>query len=475
GIIRREMTTPEMAPASERSLRRTALAVSMVSSFLTPFMASSMNVAMPMIGREFGLSAVTLSWVLTAYTLTAAMFLVPFGRLADIAGRKRIFALGLSLDICGATIGSLAPSAALLILARGLQGVGGAMIFGTGIAILTSVYPPGARGRALGLNTAAVYSGLSLGPVLGGFIVHASGWRAIFLVTIPIAATALALALFRLKGEWAEARGEKFDLIGAAVFGAGLVSLMYGFSRLPSPLGFALIAAGLAALALFVFLELRLPGPLIDLGLFRRNRIFAFSNLAALFNYSATAAVAFLMSLYLQYIKGLPPHKAGFVLVAQPIVMALTSPFAGRLSDRTEPRLIASAGMALSAVGLLLFSFIGPETDFGFIVGTLVCLGLGFGLFSSPNTNAVMSSVEKRHLGIASASLGTMRLTGQMMSAGITMMIFALVMGRAPITPALYPLFLRSTHIAFIFFAALCLAGIFASLARGNRPPDRPL
>ena len=470
-----DMATVERAQSSDRSLRRTALAVSMVSSFLTPFMASSMNVAMPLIGKEFGLSAVTLSWILTAYTLTAAMFLIPFGRLADITGRKQIFALGLSLDMCGATIGALAPSALLLILARALQGVGGAMIFGTGVAILTSVYPPGTRGRALGLNTAAVYSGLSLGPVLGGFIVHASGWRAIFLVTIPVAATALGLVVFKLKGEWAEARGERFDLAGAVVLGAGLVSLMYGLSRFPSFLGFALVAAGFAALALFVVLELRLRVPLIDLGLFRRNRIFAFSNLAALFNYSATAAVAFLMSLYLQYIKGLPPYKAGFVLVAQPIVMALTSPFAGRLSDRTEPRLIASLGMALSAAGLLLFSLLGPATGFIFIIASLVCLGFGFGLFSSPNTNAIMSSVEKRHLGIASASLGTMRLTGQMMSAGITMMIFALVMGRAPITPALYPLFLLSARVAFIFFAVLCVAGIFASLARGNRAPDRPL
>ncbi len=440
----------------------------MVSAFLTPFMASSMNVAMPLIGKEFGLSAVTLGWVLTAYTLTAAMFLVPFGRLADLVGRKRIFALGLSLDIAGAAIGALAPSAFLLILARAVQGVGGAMIFGTGVAILTSVYPPGVRGHALGLNTAAVYTGLSLGPVLGGFIVHAWGWRSVFLVTIPVAATALVLTIFRLKGEWADARGEGFDLSGSVIFGAGLVSLMYGFSRLPSTPGIILTAAGVLALAGFVVFELRIPTPLLDLRLFRHNRIFAFSNLAALFNYSATAAVAFLMSLYLQYIKGLPPQKAGLVLVAQPIIMAVTSPFAGRLSDRTEPRLIASLGMALSAAGLLLFSFLGPATSFGFIIGSLICLGLGFGLFSSPNTNAVMCSVEKRHLGIASASLGTMRLTGQMLSAGTAMMIFALVMGRAPIEPAAYPLFLRSVHVAFLFFAALCVAGVFASLARGD-------
>ena len=469
------MTTPLTVPAADRSLRRTALAVSMVSSFLTPFMASSLNVAMPLIGREFGLRAVTLAWTLTIYTLAAAMFLVPFGRLADLVGRKRIFTIGLGVDIAGALIGAFAPSAPVLLLGRAVQGFGGAMIFGTGVAILTSVHPPGGRGRALGLNTAAVYTGLSLGPVLGGFLVHAWGWRSVFLATVPIASTGLVLALTRLKGEWADARGEGFDLGGAALLGAGLVALMFGFSRLPTVPGAVITSAGILTLAAFVACELRQPAPLLDLRLFRHNRIFAFSNLAALFNYSATSAVAFLMSLYLQYIKGLPPQKAGLILVAQPIVMALTSPFSGRLSDRTQPRLIASAGMALSAGGLLLFSFIGPATGFGFIVGTLICLGLGFGLFSSPNTNAVMCSVEMRHLGVASAALGTMRLTGQMLSSGITMMIFAVVIGQAAIEPSVYPLFLRSAHIAFVFFAVLCVAGIFASLARGDRPSDRPL
>jgi len=458
----------------ERTRQRTALAVSMVSSFLTPFMASSMNMAMPLIGREFGLSAVALGWVLTAYTLAAAMFLVPFGRLADLKGRRRIFCLGLGLDIAGATLGALAPSAALLILARAVQGVGGAMIFGTGVAILTSVFPPGGRGRALGLNTAAVYAGLSLGPVLGGFIVQAAGWRTVFLATIPIAATGLGLAGFRLKGEWAEARGERFDVPGAIAFGLGLVSLMAGFSRLPSLPGAALTSAGALILTAFVGLEMRLPSPLLDLRVFRRNRIFAFSNLAAFLNYSATSAVAFLMSLYLQSVRGLPPQKAGLVLIAQPAVMALTSPLAGRLSDRVEPRIIASLGMALSAAGLFLFSFLRAGTGLGAVIASLVCLGFGFGLFASPNTNAVMCSVERRHLGIASAALGTMRLTGQMMSAGMVMMIFALIMGRAPIEPSVTPLFLRSARTAFAFFAVLCVAGVFASLARGDRASGIP-
>ena len=343
------------------------------------------------------------------------------------------------------------------------------MIFGTGFAILTSVFPPGERGKAIGMNTAAVYIGLSSGPILGGFLTHSFGWRSIFWVTIPIAAAAFSVTLGRLKGEWAEARGERFDWIGSAAYGSGLIALMYGFSRLPSFSGLALTVAGAAGLAVFVWIESRIKNPVFDMRLFRNNRIFAFSNLAALINYSATSAVSFLVSLYLQYIKGLPPQKAGLVLIAQPVVMAACSPFAGRLSDRIEPRIIASAGMGFTCLGLVFLIFLGDDTGFPYIVGGLLCLGFGFGLFSSPNMNAIMGAVDKRFYGVASASVGTMRLCGQMLSAGVTMMIFSLFMGRVPIHPELYPLFLRSLKTAFTLFAFLCLGGVFASLARGNR------
>jgi MFS family permease len=202
--------------------------------------------------------------------------------------------------------------------------------------------------------------------------------------------------------------------------------------------------------------------------LFRKNTVFAFSNLAALINYSATFAVGFLLSLYLQYIKGLAEQSAGFILVSQPVVMAVFSPFAGRLSDRIEPRLVASTGMALTAAGLFLLTFLNENTALGFIVAILVLLGLGFALFSSPNTNAVMSSVEKKFYGVASGTLGTMRLTGQMLSMGIAMLIFAVYVGEVQITAQYYPPFLSGIRAAFFIFAVLCFGGVFASLARGR-------
>ncbi len=432
-------------------------------------MASALNVAMPVIAKEFSLNAVALGWVPTAYMLAAAMFLVPFGRLGDIVGRKKIFVYGIAVYAFGSVAAALSSAGLVFIAARSVQGIGGAMIFGTGVAILTSVFPPGERGKAIGLNTAAVYIGLSSGPILGGFLTHSLGWRSVFWITVPVAAAAFAVTLWKLEGEWAEARGEGFDWRGSLAFGGGLVALMYGFSRLPSLPGLAFTLGGLAGLGLFIWIESRVRAPVFDLRLFRNNRIFAFSNLAALINYSATSAVSFLVSLYLQYIKELSPQEAGLVLVAQPVVMAICSPAAGRLSDRVEPRWIASLGMGFTCVGLLLFSFLGEGTTFPFIVGGLLCLGLGFGLFSSPNTNAIMGAVERKFYGVASASVGTMRLSGQMLSAGTTMMLFALFMGRVPIQPSLYPLFLKSMKTAFTLFAVLCFGGIFASLARGDR------
>ncbi len=453
----------------DRDVQRAALVVSTLSGFLTPYMGSAVNVALPAIAAEFSLKAVTLGWVATAYMLAAAVFLVPLGRLADIRGRKKVFLLGVTLFTGASVLAAMAPSAAALIAFRALQGLGGAMIFGTSMAILTCVYPHGERGRAIGISTAAVYLGLSLGPVLGGFLVHRFGWRSVFLAVVPVGLAGIILTLTRLRGEWDEARGEKFDALGSAVFGTGLAALMYGFSRLPSLLGGALVAAGLALLGTFILWEKRVAAPVLDVRLFRANRVFAFSNAAALINYSATSAVAFLLSLYLQYIKGLPPHRAGLVLVAQPLVMALFSPLAGKASDRLEPRVVASVGMAISSVGLLALVFLGPETSIGFITAALLGLGFGFALFSSPNTNAVMCSVERRAYGVASSTLATMRLTGQMLSLGISVLIIALFVGNVRIGPGNLPLFLKSARTAFAVFGALCVLGVFASLARGNR------
>jgi len=448
--------------------KRVVLFIATLSSFLTPFMGSAITVALPSIGREFAVDAVLLGWVTTAYLLAAAMFLVPFGRIADIYGRKKIFTCGMAVFALSLFLSANSTSLPLLVSFQALQGIGGAMIYGTSLAILTSAFPLGERGKVLGINAAATYSGISLGPFLGGVLTERFSWRSIFLAGLFLCLMIIAIVFGKLKGEWAGARGERFDLIGSVIYSLSLAAMIYGFSLLPSTFGMLLILAGGLGLLAFFIWETRVKDPVLNVHLFLSNRVFAFSNLAALINYSATFAVSFLLSLYLQYVKGLSPQSAGLVLLAQPAVQAVMSPFSGRLSDKVEPRIVASAGMTLTFAGLFLFAFLNEGTALNLIVANLSLLGLGFALFSSPNTNAVMSSVEKRFYGVASGTLGTMRLIGQTLSMAVAMLILTLYLGRVQITPEQYPLFLEGVRTVFMVFSVLCFLGVFASLVRGR-------
>jgi EmrB/QacA subfamily drug resistance transporter len=439
-----------------------------LASFLAPFIGASINVALPAIGSEFSLDAISLSWITTSFLLASAAFLIPFGRLADMIGRKRVFLAGVLLFSFSSLFLAISPAATWLFVFRVVQGMASAMLFSTAVAILISVYPVTERGKVLGINVASVYLGLSLGPFLGGLLTQYWGWRSIFILCVALGALIAFFVIWKLPGEWQGAPGETFDLIGSAIYALSLIALMYGFSTLPDRLGVGLLAGGLIGLIGFAVWETRTTSPVLNLRLFRHNRVFALSGLAALIHYGATYSVSMLLSLYLQYIKELSPRDAGLILVAQPVMQMLFSPLAGRLSDRIEPRLIASTGMGLTAVGLCLFSFLGDETRIGSIVAILLLMGFGFALFSSPNTNAIMGAVERQFYGVASATVGTMRSIGQMLSMGIVMVLFAVVVGRVEITPAQYSQFLHSVNIAFAIMTALCLAGVFASLARGR-------
>ena len=439
-----------------------------MSSFLTPLALSTVNVALPSIGREFSINALTLSWIATAYILSAAIFLLPFGRLADMYGRKKIFIYGTLVFTVSSFLMGTSKTPEMIIGGRVLQGIGGAMIFGTGIAILTSVFPAGERGKVLGINVAAVYLGLSFGPFLGGILTQHLGWRSIFFLNVPFGIVIMVFSIWKVKGEWAEARGEAFDFIGSLIYSVMLFFIMYGFSILPGARGLTIICFGILGVAAFVYWEQRTKAPILNINLLRTNRAFTLSNMAALIHYGATFSVSFLLSFYLQHIKGLSPQGAGIILVSQPIVQALISPMAGRISDRIEPRIVASLGMSITTAGLFLLAFMETSTPISFIISNLCILGFGFALFSSPNSNAIMSSVENRYFGVASSMLATMRLLGQMFSMGIAMLIFATYLGRVEIAPAYYPHLLKSIQVAFLIFGFLCIVGIFASLTRGN-------
>jgi EmrB/QacA subfamily drug resistance transporter len=448
--------------------RRSILLVATVASFLTPFMGSAVNIALPSIGGELEMDAVLLTWVATAYLLAAAIFLIPFGRLSDLIGRKRVFLWGMAIvTVLNFALG-LALSGWMVVILRFIQGIGAAMIFGTGLALLTAVYPKEQRGSVLGLNVAAVYVGLSIGPAGGGMITELLGWRWVFFSIVPMGLLVIGVTLWRVKGDLAGSEGERFDIKGTLLYSLSITLVLLGFSTLPDRMGMALITAGGLAGFLFLFWGSWAKSPVLDMNLFRRNRVFAYSNLAALIHYSATFAIAFLLSLYLQYVRGMTPWEAGAVILVQPIMMAGFSPLTGRLSDVVEPRVVASIGMAITTAGLAAFVLLAPETDIWMIILVLVIIGIGYALFSSPNTNAVMSSVPAKAYGVASGTVGTMRLLGQVFSMGIATVLFAVLIGRQQITPALHDEFMLAVNTAFAIFAVLCFIGVMASLARGS-------
>ena len=441
-----------------------------MTAFTTPFLSSSVNIALPTINADFSVTdQALLNWVVTGFMLSAAIFVVPFGRIADEFGRKKVFAAGLLIVVVSSLLCSLSNSVYMLIASRAVEGGGSAMIFGTSMAILTSAYPLKERGKVLGINVAVTYAGLSLGPVLGGVITEYLGWRYIYAGIAVYALLVAALAHWKIPEEERCAEKAPFDLPGTALYAAMLISLMYGLSEVQTVMGAGLAVMSLLLMAAFFWWELRSRNPVLKVSIFRKNTVFMFSNLAALINYSATAAVAFMLSLYLHYMKGFPADQAGLILIAQPIMQAVFSPLTGKLSDRMEPRIVASAGMALCAVGLVLFTLISPETSLLLVIAGLMFMGLGFALFSSPNTNAIMSSVEKCDYGVASGMVSTMRLIGQMLSLGIANVIFTTFMGHVEI-PATgpYDTLMHSIQVAFVVMAVLCVLGVVFSLARGN-------
>ncbi len=444
------------------------LAISVVASFTTAFMGSAINVALPSISSEFSSSAVLLGWIATAYILTSVAFLIPVGKLSDIHGRTKFFKSGVLLFAATCLISGLSNSAVMLLVSRAVQGIGLSLIFVNSFAIIVSAFPANKRGKVLGILIASVYTGLSAGPFLGGIITQQFGWRYIFFFSSAVSTIVYFLMLFFITHEWKVAEGQKFDLRGSAIFVTAITSLMLGISFLPNVSGFIAVAFGAGMFYYYKVFSERTEFPVLKLDIFRRNKVFTFSNIAALINYSATAGISFLMSLYLQNVKFMSPRQAGTVLIAQPVLMALFSPLAGRISDKIEPRYVSSAGMFLISACLVMLCFLTAETALLYILLNLAVLGIGFALFSSPNSNAIMSSVEKKDYGTASTILALMRNTGQMLSMAIVIVILSVFMGTAEINPGNHTELILSVKIAFALFAFLCFLGIFASLSRGK-------
>jgi len=387
---------------------------------MSPFDGSVVTIAIPAIASSIRLGLEAAVWVQLAYLLLLTVLLINAGRPADLHGRKRFYTAGFIVFTVGSVLCAVSMSGVQLVLFRGLQGLGAAFISANSPAIVTDAFPREERGKALGINTMAVYTGLTVGPVLGGVLAQNYGWRSIFFVNVPIGIVVVALTTLKLKENMPDERGTGFDLPGAAALSLGLASTLVVLT-LGGVFGWvsatSILLAGLSVVMLLLFVRIErglVRFPTLDLSLFTRNRLFAAANATAFLSYVAVNGVTLMMVIYLESIKGLDAETAGLFLIAQAMPMALLSPLSGWLSDRFGSRVIATLGMGIVSVGLFLFSELNAAAASGLdTVLRLVVVGVGFGLFSSPNTSAVMGSVRQEKLGVAAGTLGTMRFMGQ--------------------------------------------------------------
>ncbi len=468
---------------SERRWR--VLGATAIGAFIAPFDGSVVAIALPRIGPALHLSFVGALWVQLIYLLVLTVALIPAGRLADTWGGLRLYRIGLVVFALASAAAGLSTSTEWLLAARCIQGLGAALLSATSTALVTEAFPQSERGKALGLNVTAVYLGLALGPALGGLLTEQVGWRSIFYVNVPVAAASLALGWGLVSRRHAARPRTRagFDLPGLGLLVIALAAGMAGVSLAPiwgwtAPASLALMLAGATGVIVLVAWESGRADALLDVGLFRRSRLFATANLAALANYVAFSAVTVLTSVFLEVVSGRSPEQAGLVLVAAPAAMVALSWLAGRASDVFGSRWLSSGGMAVIAAGLVMLSQLPAQPVMPELVGELVVVGVGMAAFSSPNTSAVMGSVPRAQLGVASGMLGTMRFLGQALSIGVlgalaTSQLGAggqavLLTGHAESIGAASA-YVSGYHLAMLAGAGIAIVGALASLTRPGR------
>lgn len=438
------------------------LLICTVLSFFTVFAVNAVTIVIPTIAAEYHMSNIMQNWITIIFLLVVAVLSVPAGQITGKYGLRKVTIISTILFIIISIVNVLVTSQEQFLACRLILGIALAFINVTSMAMIVSAFPPEERGTALGINITGVYIGLSLSPVLGGILNYNLGWRSVVLFGVPFLFVILALLLTTIKDEWITFEGIPIDVKGALSYGVGMALFMYGFTILNTRMGMILTVLGVIILIVFAVIEMRQDHPVFDIRFFKNHK-FLSANFASLCAYLATYAVTTILNYHLQYIKGFDSQTAGLILLVAPLCQVVLAPIAGRLSDRFVPQILAAIGMALGTISLFLFSSLDSATSMTFLVAAMIIYGVGFGLFSPPNTNVIMGSVPPNDTSIASASVATMRTVGQAMSMGILTLVFAFIMGDVPIIEQYYPLLIQSCQITCIICVVLCILSVFAS------------
>ncbi|WP_308574640.1 MFS transporter [uncultured Methanosphaera sp.] len=446
----------------EETINKYIIIVSIISSFAVAFTSNAVSVALPIIAHDLNISNIMQNWIVSIYLLIIAAASVPFGKICVKYGLKLTYEIGLIVYMIGAILSGMAPDISVLIISRIIQALGSAILFVNGMALITAQLPENKRGQSIGFTVTGVYIGLALAPTISGILSQNVSWRSVFYVTIPLTLISLFL-LMQIKKEWKMEEEKPIDIRGSLLYVVGIILLMYGFTRINESVGIILFILGILVLAEFIKYELKIKNPIYEIRLFK-NKIYTASNIASLISYFATFVVTYILNYHFQYIHGLDPQTSGIVLVVTPVIMAIIAPISGRLSDKYPPQIITAIGMGLVTIALFILTFLDKTTPFALVLLAMILQGVGFGFFSSPNSNIIMSSVDKDDVGTASASLSTVRTIGQSFSLGLLTVVFAFIMGNVPIIPSNYHLLIQSSQMTMAIATFLCLIAVFLSL-----------
>ncbi|MDU9377039.1 Riboflavin transporter RibZ [Methanocorpusculaceae archaeon Sp1] len=449
-----------MQAAYQYSIRemRMVLVAAALASFLSPFLGSMVNVAIPSIGVTYTASAESLAMLSTAYLISSVVFMVPAARVADIVGRKKIFLAGIFILAISSFLAPHSPTIEILILCRILEGVGVAAITSNSIALLSAVYPPQKRGAVIGIAVSAVFLGLSAGPVLGGILTQMFGWTSIFYFVVLLCVVSLATIWFSISHDIQESAGEPYDVLGTLVYMLLIVSIVLGLINLPELWAVGLFAVGVCVfLPMFFFVEKKTAYPVFAIRLFDKNPVFTRGNIATVINFGATYAISFFLSMYLQFAGKLTPAEAGIVLVAMPFTQMIFSPLAGKISDKIEPRYLTTAGMLVMSGGLAVLLQLGREASLPTLIATLMVMGFSVALFASPNNNMILGTVQRHDYGSANSIIGTMRQMGMVLSMGLATCFISIYLGTTTDMAANLDAFLDAMHWSFFCGMIFCL------------------
>lgn len=444
--------------------------VSFITSFFAIFLSNGIIIGVPAIASEFAMNNIIQNWIPTLFFLVVAVFTVPAGQISGKFGVKKSLMMGVIVYLLGSIGACLSFSTEIFLIFRIIQGAGVAFLNVSAMAMVVSAVKPQNRGKALGFTVTGVYLATSLSPVACGFLVQNLGWRSMFYFVIPFLIICLIIMAIKIPKEWKTYEGEPIDKTGSILYAIGILLFIYGFTTLVQPTGLIYTIIGIILLIIFGAWELKQKSPVFNMKLFKNSK-FTSSNIASLCSYLAIMVVTTILNYHFQYVRNWSPQMAGLILITTPIIMAIMAPNAGKLSDKINPQKLAATGMAIAAIALTILTFLDAQTPLYLIILAMILQGVGMGLFSSPNMNAIMSSVPPKYAPTASASQATMRTIGQTMSLGLLTLIFAWVMGNLELAPQYATLIIQSSRLICGICTIACIIAIFSSLV-GVRSKD---